>query len=92
MSVSYETNEHQEEAGEHRSGTKDRDGTLAKIRRCVLVRNMAKNKRKLKKFTAGTEARRRAREVAGPPPAERVIPDKRRKPGKHKPDMLQELD
>jgi hypothetical protein len=45
---------------------------------------MAKNKRKPRKFTAGKEARRRARELAGPPPAERVIPDKRLKPPKHK--------
>jgi hypothetical protein len=36
------------------------------------------------KFTAATEARRRARLAAGSPPAERVIPDKRRKPVKHK--------
>ena len=90
--MSYETNEHQEEAGEYDSGTKDKDGTLAKIRRCVLVRNMAKNKRKLKKFTAGTEARRRARDVAGPPPAERIIPDKRLKPPKHKKDLLEDTN
>ncbi len=37
-----------------------------------------------RKFTAATEARRRARLAAGSPPAERVIPDKRRKPVKHK--------
>jgi hypothetical protein len=30
------------------------------------------------------EARRRARLQIGPPPAERTIPDKRRKPPKHK--------
>jgi Domain of unknown function DUF488 len=41
-------------------------------------------KKKTRKFTAGKEARRRAREAAGAPPAERVIPDKRRKPAKHK--------
>jgi hypothetical protein len=35
------------------------------------------------KFTVGAEARRRAREAAGSPPAERVIPDKRRKKPKH---------
>jgi hypothetical protein len=52
---------------------------------------MAKNKRKVKKFTAGTEARRRAREVAGPPPAERIIPDKRRKPSKHKKNLLEDV-
>jgi hypothetical protein len=44
----------------------------------------SKSKPKRKKFTAGREARRRARELAGPPPAARVIPDKRLKPPKHK--------
>jgi hypothetical protein len=37
-----------------------------------------------KRIDVGKEARRRARERAGAPPAERVIPDKRRKPPKHK--------
>jgi hypothetical protein len=50
---------------------------------------MAKNKRKPKKFVAGKEARRRARDLAGPPPAERVILDKRRKPPKHKKSPLE---
>lgn len=49
-----------------------------------LVKIMPGRKRKLKKFNAGGEARRRARELAGPPPAARVIPDKRLKPPKHK--------
>jgi len=51
---------------------------------------MAKSKRKRKKFTAGGEARRRARELAGPPPAGRVIPDKRLKSPKHKQKLLDE--
>jgi hypothetical protein len=50
---------------------------------------MAKSKRKPKKFTAGREARRRARELAGPPPAGRIIPDKRLKPPKHKNNLLE---
>jgi hypothetical protein len=50
---------------------------------------MAKSKRRLKKFAAGKEARRRARELAGPPPPERVIPDKRLKPPKHKKDPIE---
>jgi hypothetical protein len=50
---------------------------------------MAKSKRKKSKFTAAREARRRAREVAGPPPAGRVIPDKRLKPPKHKKKPLE---
>jgi hypothetical protein len=44
---------------------------------------MARKKRK-PKFTAAKEAKRRARLAAGTPPAARVIPDKRRKPPKHK--------
>lgn len=47
---------------------------------------MARKKRKLK-FTAAKEAKRRARLAAGTPPAARVIPDKRRKPPKHKPKL-----
>jgi hypothetical protein len=46
-------------------------------------RAMAPKKRK-PKFTAAKEAKRRARLAAGTPPAARVIPDKRRKPPKHK--------
>ncbi len=44
---------------------------------------MAK-KKKPRKFTAANEARRRARDVAGMPPIERIVQDKRRKPPKHK--------
>jgi hypothetical protein len=51
--------------------------------------DMAKSKRKPKKFTAAGEARRRARELAGPPPAARVILDKRLKPAKHKKNLLE---
>ena len=40
------------------------------------------------KFTFAAEARRRAREAAGSPPAERVIPDKRRKQPKHRETWL----
>ena len=41
-------------------------------------------KKRKTKFTVAKEARRRARLAAGSPPVERVIPDKRRKPPKHK--------
>jgi hypothetical protein len=47
-------------------------------------------KKRRTKFTAAKEARRRARLAAGTPPSERVIPDKRRKPPKHK-KALEEL-
>jgi hypothetical protein len=53
---------------------------------------MIKGKRKRSKFTAAREARRRAREVAGSPPVQRVIPDKRIKPPKHKKDPLESSD
>ena len=49
-----------------------------------------KIKPKRKTFTAGSEARRRARELAGPPPAARVIPDKRLKPPKHKKKLMED--
>ena len=42
------------------------------------------SKKRRTKFTAAKEARRRARLVAGSPPVERVIADKRRKPPKHR--------
>jgi hypothetical protein len=51
---------------------------------------MKKKKGKPKTFTAGGEARRRARELAGPPPAARVIPDKRLKPPKHKKNLIED--
>ncbi|MGD0907912.1 MAG: hypothetical protein ABSA96_10045 [Candidatus Acidiferrales bacterium] len=54
-----------------------------------LVDAAAKSKRKPKKFTAAGEARRRARELAGPPPAARVIPDKRLKQAKHKKNPIE---
>lgn len=49
-------------------------------------------KRKKDRLEKGTEARRRARKSGLRPANTRVIPDKRKKPAKHKPDMLQELD
>jgi len=50
---------------------------------------MAKKRRKRPKFSATKEAKRRARESAGQPPAARVIPDKRHKAPKHKPKLLE---
>jgi len=93
MGVSYRANEQLEE-GTRQAGHRceELDGTLSMIRRCGMVPIMAKSKRKPSKFTAGREARRRAREAAGPPPAERVIPDKRRKPPKHKKNPLESND
>jgi len=47
---------------------------------------------KRRKFSKGRAARLAARTLAGQPPAERVIPDKRRKPPKHrKPVSVEEL-
>jgi hypothetical protein len=45
---------------------------------------MSPSKKKRRKFSAGQAARRVAGEILGQPPVERVIPDKRRKPPKHK--------
>ena len=42
------------------------------------------------KLDVGKEARRRARERAGAPPRERVIPDKRKRPPKHKKKLLED--
>jgi len=47
-------------------------------------------KRSKKKYGVGKEARRRARQMAGLPPAERIIPDKRRKPPKHKRKLIED--
>ncbi|HEY4742012.1 MAG TPA: hypothetical protein VIH76_15555 [Candidatus Acidoferrales bacterium] len=44
--------------------------------------------KKQRRFKVGKEARRRARLGAGTPPPARVIPDKRKKPPKHKKDVV----
>jgi len=49
-------------------------------------------KRNKKRLDKGVEARRRARRSGLAPSQTRVIPDKREKPEKHKPDLLQELE
>jgi len=43
-----------------------------------------------RKYSVSKEARRRARERAGLPPTERIIPDKRGKPPKHKKKWIEE--
>lgn len=48
-------------------------------------------KRRKKRLDKGVEARRRARKSGLAPSGTRVISDKRRKPEKHKPDLLQDL-
>jgi hypothetical protein len=48
--------------------------------------------RKKKRLDKGIEARRRARRSGLAPGNTRVIPDKRKKPEKHKPNLLQELE
>jgi hypothetical protein len=45
---------------------------------------MARRRKRKPRFKAATEARRRARLGAGAPPSERIIPNKRDKPAKHK--------
>jgi hypothetical protein len=46
--------------------------------------------RRKKKLDKGTEARRVARKSGLVPAVTRIIPDKRKKPNKHKQDLLQE--
>jgi len=48
--------------------------------------------RKKKRLDKGIEARRRARRSGLAPSNTRVIPDKRKKPEKHKPDLLVQLE
>lgn len=45
---------------------------------------VSRKKKKKKAYDPATQARRMARALLGPPPAERVLSDKRRKPSKHK--------
>ena len=71
------------------AGRKKRATAQAELRFDESEAAMPSKKRK-KKFTAAKEARRRARLAAGTPPTERVIPDKRRKPPRHK-KPIQEL-
>jgi hypothetical protein len=49
-------------------------------------------KRKKQRLDKGVEARRRARKSGLVPAGTKVIPDKRKKPEKHEPDLLKELD
>ena len=54
---------------------------------------MKPGKKLRKKLDVGKEARRRARQSAGLPQSERIIPDKRLRPPKHKKKILDsELD
>jgi len=49
-------------------------------------------RKKKKKLNAGTEARRKARKAGLSPSGTRVIPDKRRKPEKHKKRLVAEVE
>lgn len=49
-------------------------------------------KRKIKRFEAVTAVKEMARERVGTPPAAKVVPDKKKKPEKHKPTLGQLLD
>jgi hypothetical protein len=49
-------------------------------------------KRRKKIFDKGSEARRAARNSGVAPAVTRVIPDKRKRPPKHKKDLLKEVD
>jgi Protein of unknown function, DUF488 len=71
------------------AGRKKATGAQTELRFGDSEAAMPSKKRKMK-FSAAKEARRRARLAAGTPPTERVIPDKRRKPPRHK-KPIQEL-
>jgi len=58
--------------------------------RKLTLRGAFLKKRKKKRFEAGKEARRRARASGIAPAATRVIPDKRKRPPKHRKDLLEE--
>jgi len=45
-----------------------------------------------KRFQAGREARRIAREIIGVPPPARVVKDKRTKPPKHKKPLREQIE
>jgi hypothetical protein len=49
-------------------------------------------RKKKKRLDKGTEARRLARTAAAPPAATKVVPDKRKKPEKHRKDWAAELE
>jgi len=49
-------------------------------------------KQKKQRLDKGVEARRRARKSGLAPAGTKVIPDKRKKPEKHKRDLLVELE
>jgi hypothetical protein len=49
-------------------------------------------KKKLKRFEAVTAVKELARERVGAPPVEKVVPNKKKKPEKHKPTISQLLD
>lgn len=52
---------------------------------------MRKSKRE-RKYEAGNEARRSARNVIGPVPVTQVVPDKRKNEPKHKEDYINQTD
>ena len=50
------------------------------------------SRRKKRKLVAQKEAKRRARVEIGQPPSERIIPDKRKKPPRHKVPLTEYSD
>jgi hypothetical protein len=60
---------------------------LNRVKREGEAMGMGKTKKRLDK---GREARRLARSAAAPPAATKVVPDKRKKPEKHKKKWVQE--
>jgi hypothetical protein len=55
----------------------------------LIWRAVVVKKTKKKRFSAAKEARRRARASGLVPASTRIIPDKRKRPPKHKKDLLE---
>ena len=55
----------------------------------LIWRAVVVKKTKKKRFSAAKEARRRARASGLVPASTRIIPDKRKRPAKHKKDLLE---
>lgn len=51
---------------------------------------MARNIRNRQKIDVGKEARRRARAQVGLPPVGKIVPDKRKRPPRHKKRVIDE--
>jgi len=54
--------------------------------------NVMPRKKKTKPFRAVTAVKELARERVGPPPAQKIVPNKKKRPEKHKPTLRELLE